>query len=686
MPGLHFTISAALLLAVAFAGTPNSTKSAHRAAQSKVAAAAPVAKNSTTVTKKNSTNKAKSNVTVNKTALVVTKPVVVAKKINSTKPTNATKAPAKKASLVATAPAKVAIAARKPTDKSKSPAKAKPTAKPTAAEAAKFAAAVTKPDRKAAPAPKTAALAHKHAQVKKQAVVVTAEQPQAPPAKADDDDEGAPQDIPVLSSKELSKPVNLAVTPVEEPKPKVAPPKAAPKTIVEVAKKESTNAVAAPAQGSVAMKAVEPASAQEKAAVAAALPEAEEAEKLAAEAAEVAAPTSDEKNVTEVSVKKVLPPLPKVVPGQVWPKPSKVAQPPKPAAVNMNVAVPETTEKVSVAPDFHNNAIPQLHKFAPEVQEEPAAAKAPQQLPTIPGATHFGAEKRDMDGASDMTNTTEQVVANATKMVNPDDQAALKKFAEQMQAKAKQGAADVAGAVGKVPVVAKPFVQPSKSKPRLVKKSVPMSAEMPIMKVRTNQSLRHGSKGEGCSCAFKNYCTCNAAIEFMNCISNSCMSGGCDCHELQYKHACLMMADTCSSLNMKCEVLENSTQKATCIDSIDAKSLPELKDEPKLEDMSTADILKELKALKEDNCEHYFNHKNGWVNADEQGKIVQEKIDRRIKILEKRNSKIPDMHCYHDFKEYEYPEGKPPKAMASRQASSLIALVGAAASFAARIA
>eukprot|EP00747_Dinoflagellata_sp_TGD_P207897 gnl/TRDRNA2_/TRDRNA2_81431_c0_seq2.p1 gnl/TRDRNA2_/TRDRNA2_81431_c0~~gnl/TRDRNA2_/TRDRNA2_81431_c0_seq2.p1 ORF type:complete len:350 (+),score=108.08 gnl/TRDRNA2_/TRDRNA2_81431_c0_seq2:145-1050(+) len=189
-----------------------------------------------------------------------------------------------------------------------------------------------------------------------------------------------------------------------------------------------------------------------------------------------------------------------------------------------------------------------------------------------------------------------------------------------------------------------------------------------------------------CQCHFKNYCTCEAAIEFMDCIEKACTAKTCDCHQHQYKHACLMMADTCSSLNMKCEVLENSTQKATCIDSIDAKSLPELKDEPKLEDMSTADILKELKALKEDNCEHYFNHKNGWVNADEQGKIVQEKIDRRIKILEKRNSKIPDMHCYHDFKEYEYPEGKPPKAMASRQASSLIALVGAAASFAARIA
>merc|ERR1719316_2262246 len=113
------------------------------------------------------------------------------------------------------------------------------------------------------------------------------------------------------------------------------------------------------------------------------------------------------------------------------------------------------------------------------------------------------------------------------------------------------------------------------------------------------------------------------------------------------------MADTCTSLNMKCEVLENSTeksttQKATCTDSIDAKSLPKLKDDDEsLKDMSTADILKELKALKEDNCAHYFNHKNGWVNADEQGKIVQEKIDRRIKILEKRNSKIPDMHCYH---------------------------------------
>jgi hypothetical protein len=312
---------------------------------------------------------------------------------------------------------------------------------------------------------------------------------------------------------------------------------------------------------------------------------------------------------------------------------------------------PETAEKVSVAPDFHNKAIPQLHKFVPEVQEEPAAAKTEaSQLPAVPGATHFGAEKRDMDGASDMTNTSEQFVGNATKMINPDDQAALKKFAEQMQAKAKQGATYVANAVRKSPVVAKAVQPPA---PRVVKKSQPMIAEMPIMKVRANQSLRHKS-GEGCSCAFKNYCTCNAAMDFMNCISNSCMSGGCDCHELQYKHACLMMAETCGSLQMKCTV-----NKATCVSDVDYSNLPPMETTtpgPKLEDMSTEAIYKDLEDLKEEKCAHEINHNNGWLNSDEKLAGVKKTIAIHFDTLHKRKVKTPEMHCEKDFEEWTYPE------------------------------
>eukprot|EP00747_Dinoflagellata_sp_TGD_P211247 gnl/TRDRNA2_/TRDRNA2_84451_c0_seq4.p1 gnl/TRDRNA2_/TRDRNA2_84451_c0~~gnl/TRDRNA2_/TRDRNA2_84451_c0_seq4.p1 ORF type:complete len:771 (+),score=215.04 gnl/TRDRNA2_/TRDRNA2_84451_c0_seq4:66-2378(+) len=68
------------------------------------------------------------------------------------------------------------------------------------------------------------------------------------------------------------------------------------------------------------------------------------------------------------------------------------------------------------------------------------------------------------------------------------------------------------------------------------------------------------SLAKGCQCHFKGHCVCGAAQEFMQCISDHCASGMCDCGKNEYKKACLSFGDTCShSLTMDC-----STTKFTC--------------------------------------------------------------------------------------------------------------------------
>eukprot|EP00747_Dinoflagellata_sp_TGD_P167217 gnl/TRDRNA2_/TRDRNA2_191233_c0_seq1.p1 gnl/TRDRNA2_/TRDRNA2_191233_c0~~gnl/TRDRNA2_/TRDRNA2_191233_c0_seq1.p1 ORF type:complete len:381 (+),score=88.59 gnl/TRDRNA2_/TRDRNA2_191233_c0_seq1:75-1217(+) len=187
---------------------------------------------------------------------------------------------------------------------------------------------------------------------------------------------------------------------------------------------------------------------------------------------------------------------------------------------------------------------------------------------------------------------------------------------------------------------------------------------------------RHGAdeqnqqkKPHDCQCVFKNFCTCEGVMEFMGCIKEACTSEDCNCHKMQYKHACQKMASTCPSLKMECSYDDN-VHTAKCTDAINASALPSTTPEPGPEDWPTDRIMKDLEALKEEKCQLEVDAKNGWLNADDRVPIIQKKIDGHMVTLRKRNSKIPEMHCYKDFEEYEYPH-PPPKAFALRATSSL---------------
>merc|ERR1719265_154996 len=66
-------------------------------------------------------------------------------------------------------------------------------------------------------------------------------------------------------------------------------------------------------------------------------------------------------------------------------------------------------------------------------------------------------------------------------------------------------------------------------------------------------------KAQECKCSFKSVCTCEGSMDFMDCISDACESGACDCHAEQYNRACIDMAGACPSLNFEC-----SQERAVC--------------------------------------------------------------------------------------------------------------------------
>eukprot|EP00747_Dinoflagellata_sp_TGD_P182935 gnl/TRDRNA2_/TRDRNA2_37509_c0_seq1.p1 gnl/TRDRNA2_/TRDRNA2_37509_c0~~gnl/TRDRNA2_/TRDRNA2_37509_c0_seq1.p1 ORF type:complete len:281 (+),score=82.32 gnl/TRDRNA2_/TRDRNA2_37509_c0_seq1:97-939(+) len=135
--------------------------------------------------------------------------------------------------------------------------------------------------------------------------------------------------------------------------------------------------------------------------------------------------------------------------------------------------------------------------------------------------------------------------------------------------------------------------------------------------------------GDKCKCKFIGHCTCRQAIQFMDCISDACASGECDCHKSQFQLSCHEMAGACSSIGLAC-----TEDKATCT------HMPVYADETKEE------ILDDLADLKERKCKLEEAQRRGYLNADNRLRDLRPKIQGAKDMLKKKDAAAaPNMDC-----------------------------------------
>lgn len=73
-------------------------------------------------------------------------------------------------------------------------------------------------------------------------------------------------------------------------------------------------------------------------------------------------------------------------------------------------------------------------------------------------------------------------------------------------------------------------------------------------RVSNHSALLLEGGADPCKCAFKGVCSCQAAVEFMQCISTACESGMCECGgNHHFVQACTDMSSACPSVGLKCE-------------------------------------------------------------------------------------------------------------------------------------
>jgi len=147
------------------------------------------------------------------------------------------------------------------------------------------------------------------------------------------------------------------------------------------------------------------------------------------------------------------------------------------------------------------------------------------------------------------------------------------------------------------------------------------------------------SSSDTCQCHFQAACTCDATMQFMDCIADACHSGKCDCHALQFKHACLVMSETCPKLTMEC-----SPEKAVCV--ADRESMLHARSQ------TTEETYEDLMHLKEEKCRLEAAEEDGWLNTKKQLADVNNEIQKHMHILSKRCEKRPEMHCEKHFEEW----------------------------------
>jgi hypothetical protein len=189
--------------------------------------------------------------------------------------------------------------------------------------------------------------------------------------------------------------------------------------------------------------------------------------------------------------------------------------------------------------------------------------------------------------------------------------------------------------------------------------------------VDDNVSVEGGSGQKGtfddpCSCEFKGLCSCQASIEFMDCIAAACNSGQCDCKATQFQHACTSIAGICTSLDFQC-----SRDRASCL--VERES--QLRH---VNSTSKESIYEKLRDLKERRCRLELAAEDGWINAEARLIPIREETDELIQDLQRRSEPLPEMHCEKHFEEWHYPEARSSVMhQATAQSALLLSFVSA---------
>lgn len=173
-------------------------------------------------------------------------------------------------------------------------------------------------------------------------------------------------------------------------------------------------------------------------------------------------------------------------------------------------------------------------------------------------------------------------------------------------------------------------------------------------------------KADECTCAFHGVCTCEASMQFMQCISASCKAG-CDCHEMQYHDACTNLQSACGDMGL---TFDCSTEKTTCVAHEHTTTPPPPKVGKRVTHAGPVKQMKDdktdpvtflyqsLQQMKEDKCQLEGAVEKGYVNADDRLGLLVPSIEAQLGELESKCLKIPELRCDKDFEEFSgYPEG-----------------------------
>lgn len=133
--------------------------------------------------------------------------------------------------------------------------------------------------------------------------------------------------------------------------------------------------------------------------------------------------------------------------------------------------------------------------------------------------------------------------------------------------------------------------------------------------------------GEECHCRYAGSCSCSASVEFMQCISDACLTGMCHCQPKQVMDSCTNMETACPSLDFQCE-----PNKVTCQGYVFATGPKER-------------LLEDLQELRAKKCELEQAVKNGWLNADNRLEEVEYRIRDKINQLKALGGTLPRMNC-----------------------------------------
>jgi len=181
-------------------------------------------------------------------------------------------------------------------------------------------------------------------------------------------------------------------------------------------------------------------------------------------------------------------------------------------------------------------------------------------------------------------------------------------------------------------------------------------SSVPIEEPRVPSALEN--VGTPKKCRFRDVCDCNAAMEFMDCVSGACHGGRHDCHELEYHRACVGMARTCQGLDFEC-----SNRRAVCTITV---NMTDPEREAAMARRTDEELREELRKLQKEKCtlEHAMMH-HDLLNADNELAKLAPRVQRRMKELQARDAgNIPSFECKDEL-----PVALAPKMVATSEKS-----------------